>query len=143
MKTASRILLTFGLLVFFTGTTFSQVAATENASSPETKSVTASPGKFVDTNKNGICDNHEAKVAGGQGRNFVDKDGDGKCDNCGCQGNCKGNGNCVGNGNCCHKGQCCGEGKGAGKGNCCGQRHQHRHGCIGQGGDGSGTKPNK
>ena len=81
------------------------------------------PGKFVDNNKDGICDNHQAKMKNGNGKctNFVDKNGDGICDN---KATCQGKGNPNG----CGMG--CGQ-KGQGKGNCggggCGQ--QHRNGC--------------
>lgn len=127
MKTASRILLTFSILVFFTGMTFSQVASTTTPAKTSTKSATAAPGKFVDTNKNGICDNHEGKLTGAQGKNFVDKNGDGKCDNCGTAGkgaNCGTAGKCKEAANCGPKGQGCGTacGKGQGKGNCCGKK---------------------
>jgi len=124
MKTASRIMLTFILLVFFTGISFSQVAT--NATPASTKSVVATPGKFVDANKNGICDNHEAKGSGAQGKNFIDANGDGKCDNCGTK--CKGTMNCGPKGNGCANS--CSKGKG--KGNCCGGGQQHRYGCSSQ-----------
>lgn len=134
MKTASRIFLTFSILVFFAGMSFAQVASTTVPAKTSAKSATAAPGKFVDTNKNGICDNHEGKGAGAQGKNFVDKNGDGKCDNCGA--NCQG----KGAGNCGPKGQGCG--KGQGKGNCSGQGHQYRNGCSSQGSK-PATQPNK
>jgi hypothetical protein len=126
MKTASRLLLSLGLVMFLAATTFSQMASTAKAPKTATKQTTSS-GKFVDTNKNGICDNHEGKNAGAPGKNFVDKNGDGKCDNCGSSGNCKGTGCVHGQKN----GAGCG--KGQGKGNCCGKGHEQRNGCSGQG----------
>jgi hypothetical protein len=137
MKTASRILMTLIVLVFFTGISFAQDASVAKAAKASGQTVTTAPGKFVDTNKNGVCDNHEAKGASGQGKNFVDKNGDGKCDNNGSL--CKG----KGQGNCCGKGQgcCTGSGKGAGKG-ACGQGHQYRHG-TGQGTGTTNPQPGK
>ncbi|MCX6266318.1 MAG: hypothetical protein NTW16_03045 [Bacteroidetes bacterium] len=129
MKTASGILLTFIMLVFFTGMTFSQTASTTNPAKAPAKSVTAAPGKFVDTSKSGVCDGHGPKGDCGQGKNYVDKNGDGKCDNCGTAGKCKESAKCSGKGAGC--GSTCG--KGQGKGNCCGQGQQHRNGCSNQG----------
>jgi len=124
MKTASKIVLTFMLLAFFSGTTFAQnAAAAGSPTSPDKAAVTQ--GKFIDNNKNGICDNHESKTPGAPGKNFTDKNGDGKCDLCGSAGPCKGSGNCQGKGLGCGKGN----GQGAGKGSCCGSGFQHRNGC--------------
>ena len=130
MKTVFGILLTFIMLVFFTGMTFSQTASTAIPAKATAKSTTAAPGKSADANKNGICDQRDAKGCCPQGKNFVDKNGDGKCDNCGTAGKCKEAGNCSG-----AKGKGCGSvcGKGQGKGNCCGQGNQGPKGCSGQG----------
>lgn len=86
---------------------------------------------FVDKNGDGICDNHQARGQQANCSKFTDANGDGVCDNC------KGNGNC-GQGNCCGKsmqqGNCQGMQKsncvGNNKGNCCGKGtgQQHRHG---------------
>jgi hypothetical protein len=124
MKTASGIILTLCLLVFFTGSLFSQEVAKTSAAKPVTTSAIASQGKFIDNNKNGICDNHEAKGTCAHGKCFVDKNGDGKCDNCGSAGKCKEAGNCGGKGQCCGKGQPkgnCGE-QGKHQGSCCSAR---------------------
>ncbi len=137
MKTASRLFLTFSLLAFFGSMAFSQVASTAVPAKTPTKSSTVAPGKFVDNNKNGVCDNHEGKGANGQAKNFVDKNGDGKCDNCGASVPCKGSGNCG------SKGQGCGTGKGQGKGNGCGQGHQYRNGCSNQGSTPPASQPKK
>lgn len=123
MKTAFRTFLIFSTLVIFTSMTFAQVASTVTPAKTSSGQATASPGKFVDNNKNGICDNHESgKLC--NGKKFVDKNGDGKCDNCGATGKCKGP--------CCTEGQKNGNcyGNGQGKGNCCGQGHRHRNGCA-------------
>lgn len=135
MKTASRILLSLGLVVFLTGTVFSQGASTSVPAKTQTDQTAAAPGKFVDANANGICDHHETKAACGQGKKFVDKNGDGKCDNCVSTGNCKGSGCGKGQKQGCGKGQgkgnCCGAGQGQGNG--CGQGRQHQGGCKMQG----------
>jgi hypothetical protein len=124
MKTASRIFVTFAILVFFTGFSFAQVASTAKSS---TKSTTEITGKVSDGGKTAGCANHEAKGACAQGQKFVDKNGDGKCDNCGLTGKCKETGNCVTKGNNC--GTSCDKGKGTGS--CCPQG-QRKSGCSGQ-----------
>ena len=134
MKTTSRILLTFIMLVFFTGMIYSQAATATSNTNASAVPATVAPGKSVDANKNSTCDKHDAKSCCAQGKNFVDKNGDGKCDNCGTPGKCKGTGNCIG------KGQC--NGKGQGKGNCCGQGQQHKNGCGNQG-SAPATEPKK
>jgi hypothetical protein len=96
------------------------------------QAVSNAPGKYIDNNKNGICDRHEAKSATGKCINFADKNNDGICDNkaaC-CQGKGKTNG--------------CGQGcqNRHGQGNCCGAGMQHRNGC-GNPGNCSGTQGNK
>lgn len=136
MKTASRILMTFSILVFFAGMTFSQVASTAIPAKTSTKSTTTAPGKFVDTNKDGTCDKHEAKGCA-QGKNFVDKNGDGKCDNCGGTGKCNGTGCGKGQG----KGNCCGQGQNNGNG--CGQGQKQGNGCTKPCGNAPATQPNK
>jgi len=133
MKTASRIFLSLALVLFLAGTTFSQESSTAKTT---TKQTTAAPGKFVDTNKNGVCDNHEAKGVGTPGKNFTDKNGDGKCDNVGKSGTEKG----VGCGYGPRNGA--GGGKGQGKGNCCGGGHQYHGGCSNQG-SAPATQPKK
>jgi len=145
MKTVSGILLSFGLVLFLAGTSYSQVATTSNPSKSTTTQATAAPGKFVDANANGICDHHEAKCTQAQGKNFVDKNGDGKCDNCGSAGKCSGSGCGKGNwiGQGCGKSQGkgnCGQGQNSGQG--CGQGHQHKNGCTMQGTQ-PATKPEK
>ena len=127
MKTASRILMTFAILVFFTGMTFSQVASTATPAKASTKSTTTAPAKVVDTNKDGTYDKNDSKGTCAQGKNFVDKNGDGKCDNCGGTGKCNGTG--------CGKGQ--------GKSNCCGQGQKQGSGCTKPCGNTPATQPKK
>ena len=130
MKTASRIFLTFTILAFFASVSFAQVAATASTAKAPAKSAIDAPGKTTDAAKSGTCANHAAKDACAQGKNFVDKNGDGKCDNCGTTGKCKEMANCGGAAkckeasNCGAKSQGCGTGcgKGPGKGNCCGKK---------------------
>lgn len=118
------------IILFITGTVNAQ-----SAQSPEkeVKAQTAqsgqtTPGNFVDKNGDGICDNHQgknlkAKNCQGTCTGFTDANGDGVCDNC------KGQANC-GQGNCCGKAMQKGNCQGMGQGNCCGKDagHQHRHG---------------
>jgi len=105
MKTLSRILLTFAAVLFIANLTFSQNTAKAQDVQKATTTVSGTQGKFVDANKNGVCDNFEARGKAVKGANFTDKNGDGVCDNRTAMG------------------------KGQGKGNGCGQGYQHRHGC--------------
>jgi hypothetical protein len=145
MKTASRILMTFALLAFFSGMTFSQDVQTSKPASPGAKSEVAVPAKNVDQTKNAGCVNHGGKQACAPGKNFVDKNSDGKCDNCGSGSNCKGTGSGCGKGHGC--GSSCGSGSGCGKGqgagNCGGQGHQHQNGCSKQAKCSPASQPNK
>ena len=137
MKTASRILMTFAMLVFFAGMTFSQVASTTTPAKTSAKQTTTAPGKIIDTNKDGTCDKHTAGGTCAQGKNFVDKNGDGKCDNCGGTGKCNGTG-CgkdQGKGNCCAQGQ--------GKGDCCAQGQKQGSGCTKPCGTAPAAQPKK
>ena len=136
MKTASRIFMTFILLAFFTGMTFSQTASTASTAKTTTKTAIAAPAQAVPANTNAACDKHDAKGCP-QGKNFVDKNGDGKCDNCGATGKCDGTG--------CGKGQKNGKecGKGQGKGNCCGQGQKQGSGCSKPCGNSPATPPSK
>lgn len=122
MKTVSRILLSLAMVVFFACMGMSQIASTTTPEKKDAKAAVNAQSKIVDANKNGVCDNFEAKKAGAPGKNFTDKNGDGKCDTQGNNGKCNGNccGTGTGNGNCSGKGQ---QGKGG-----CGNGHQHRNG---------------
>ncbi len=114
MKTISKMILAFTLTLFFFGQTIAQSTGQDQNVQNEKSAVvktTASPGTFVDANKDGICDNYQMKQSTGKGPNFVDKNGDGICDNRPAGTNCKGT-------------QCCqGKGRGFGQGNCCGRGH--------------------
>lgn len=113
MKTASRIFLTFSLLVFFAGVSFSQVASTTVPAKTATKSEVAPTGKTA-TGCASTCGNHGANASCTQGKTFVDKNGDGKCDNCGTAGKCKESANCGSKSKGCES--TCGQAKG--KGSC-------------------------
>jgi hypothetical protein len=121
MKNLTKMALIAAAVLLFASQGISQIASTTVPETKGQKKENAGSTSFRDTNKNGICDNFEARKAGKTGKNFVDKDGDGKCDNMGKNG--------KGNGNCCGAGPGCGQGAGKGKGNggYCGQGHQHCH----------------
>ena len=109
--------LILGLSVMTLNTSAQTTASPDKSATAQT-SQTAAPGqgKFVDNNKDGVCDNHQNMAKAGKCSQFTDKNGDGKCDNC------QGNGNC-GKGNCAKAtGNCCGNGPGKGMG------MQHRNG---------------
>jgi len=125
MRTLSGILFFTAIFAFFATRGFSQTPSSSDIQKKET-SASVTPGKFIDKNNNGVCDNFEARNKNGKGANFVDKDGDGKCDNRQNVASGKGNGNCCGKGK--GHGYCCGQGNGKG----CGQGHQYRHGCQNQ-----------
>jgi len=96
MKTLAKLMLTAALSLFILGSLSAQDAnVKDNVKTTTGTSVT--PGKFVDNNNDGICDNAVARGNSGQGRNFVDKDGDGVCDNWKTT-NCKGKKGCCGYG---------------------------------------------
>ncbi|MCX6241537.1 MAG: hypothetical protein NTX43_07030 [Bacteroidetes bacterium] len=85
MKTTFRKILPLGLLLVFAVYGYSQNSSTAAVSKQtQTTQSTASCGKFVDKNADGICDNH---------KNNVQCKGNGTC--CGkgrqhCQGTCQG-----------------------------------------------------
>lgn len=119
MKNILKIMVTISLVCFIAVLTQAQTQT------PTKQSTTSSTNtKFVDANKNGICDNYEIRGKSGQGKNFTDKNGDGVCDNKGTTVNCPGKGTCMGCGNGAGKGNCCGNGPHNG----CNKGHQHRHG---------------
>jgi len=119
MKNFTKIILTAALAALFTGQVSAQAetpAASDNQSAKQTTTQVQNPGKFIDNNNDGICDNREAmQVKGTKSRNFVDANNDGICDHRG-EGN-RGNGNPD-----CHRGQ----GNGCGQG--MGYQHRHRAG---------------
>lgn len=117
MKNFTKFTLTIALAAFFTGQVLAQTAtpaASVNQSADQTTTKVQAPGKFVDNNNDGVCDNRETKQnSGTKGRNFTDADGDGICDRR--EEGKRGNGNPN-----CRRGQGNGCGKGMG--------YQHRHG---------------
>jgi hypothetical protein len=127
MKRLSGIILTVALTLFVIGQVSAQSTTATPAGDQETKQ---NCGKFVDENKDGVCDNHAAKCNDGKSANFVDANGDGICDHHADGTACKGNGNCCKQDgqdkqNCCNGPKHC-EGSGKGTGD------QHRHGCENQ-----------
>ena len=87
--------------------------AAANQPAKKQNGTNSASGNFVDKNGNGVCDNFEARSGNGHGRNFVDKNGDGICDNCANVGNKLGNACRCGQGNQYRHGQ--GQGRGCGK----------------------------
>ena len=126
MKRLSEIILTLALMLFVIGQVSAQNPATPSADNQETKQ---NCGKFVDNNKDGVCDNQAAKGNDNKGANFVDANGDGICDHHADGSACKGNGNCCKQEgqnmqNCCKGPNHCGQEKGSGQ--------QHQHNCKSQ-----------
>jgi hypothetical protein len=123
MKTMKGITVLMTVLFFISYQGFSQNTTTTQKDSKDIQPMTkVTPGKFVDNNKDGVCDNYQTRVNSGRGANFIDKNGDGVCDNRGNFGNGRGNPNRCGKGYQNRNGQ--------GRGNCCGRGngYQHRHG---------------
>jgi hypothetical protein len=122
MKKLSGLILTALFMAFFAGQALAQTATTTKDDQPvkEATSATQNCGKFVDNDKNGVCDNYEKGGKDGKGANFVDANGDGVCDhNPDCMGKCNGQAGCC-------KGQQ-NSGQKPKEENC-----QHRHSCAGQ-----------
>ena len=125
MKTLKSFTAVFAIMSFMAYQGFSQNASTittQKGSQVTPTTTNTAPGKFVDNNKDGVCDNYQAKMKNGRGVNFVDKNGDGICDyrlNA-VQG--RGNQNGFGMGNQ-HR-------RGRNQGTCCrgGNGYQHKHG---------------
>ena len=106
MKTLKRITLAMAFMSLIISQVYSQNAqenkTQKDAGTSQTMNSPA-PGKFVDNNHDGVCDNHQAKMKNGKCSNFVDKNGDGICDKkAACQGKCNPNGCGMG---CSQKGQ--------------------------------------
>ena len=107
MKTIKRITVILAIMSFIGYQGFSQNSSTSNTQrniQNKRSTMKVVPGKFVDNNNDGVCDNFQARMKNGHGANFVDQNGDGICDNC------------------------VTVGYGRGKLNCCGMGHQYRHG---------------
>ena len=124
MKTLKRITVLMAILSFIAFQGFSQNASTSNGKKnlKDPQNTNVAPGRFVDNNKDGVCDNQQVRMKNGRGANFVDKNGDGICDNRQNARQGKGNPNGSGMGYQHRHGQ--------GQGNCCGGgcQNQHRHG---------------
>jgi hypothetical protein len=128
MKNAARLFLVALVMFIFAGQLHAQTAATSgNKEVKKESTAPATQSKFVDANKNGICDNWEANHKEGK--------------------NCQGNPNCKGKNcaDCCGKvksgcqSTCKGPGQGTcgkGQGNGC----QHRHGQCQAKSDNTGNK---
>ena len=125
MKTLTRITVVLTIMSFIAFQGFSQNTSTarskKDSQNAQTKTNTA-PGKFIDNNNDGVCDNYQTRMNNRHGANFVDKNGDGICDNRQSAAQRKGNPNGCGMGYQHRHGQ--------GKGNCFGSgcRNQNRHG---------------
>ena len=116
MKNTGKVLLAAAIMIIFTLQLKAQISdASANQSGKQQNSVYTNPGKFVDKDNNGICDNFETRSGKGKGVNFVDKNGDGICDNRADASNKQGNNCRNGQGNQHRHGQ----GKGCGQGKCC------------------------
>jgi hypothetical protein len=126
MKTVSRMFLTLAMVMFIAGMGMSQIASTTTPEKKDTKAAVSAQGKFVDSNKNGICDNHESKTNCAGTTNCKGKNSAGACDHSGkgCKPEGKSCGQGTGGGNCCGKGQQSGTG--------CGNGPQHKNSCSGQ-----------
>jgi hypothetical protein len=117
-KLMKKVMILAGLVIGFslmTMTVSAQKANTTNTKSNQTQQAAPVKGQFVDSNHDGICDNHQGMMKNGKCANFVDKNNDGKCDNC--QAKC-------GQGNACCKGK--GQSTGCGQG--MGMKNQHGQG---------------
>jgi hypothetical protein len=116
MKRLSEIILTVAFATFMIGQVSGQDNTTPAAGNDAAKQTTVAKqecGKFVDANKDGICDNPCKHEGNEKGANFVDANGDGKCDHHADGSACMGTGNC--NRENCQKGQQtgCGQSKGS------------------------------
>ncbi len=84
MKTIGTLISTALFLLIFTTQAQSQNSTAANTKQVQKKDKTTASvngRNFVDKDNNGICDNREVRK--GKGVNFVDKNGDGICDNAG------------------------------------------------------------
>lgn len=127
MKSTKRLLMAFVVVLMMVNLGFAQDKSTTTTKTNDQKATTktdATPGKFVDQNKNRVCDNFEVRSQTGRGANFVDNNGDGICDNHGTMVKGNGKANCCGMANRQGNAYGCGYGRGQG----CGQGQQCRHG---------------
>ncbi|MEI8049255.1 MAG: hypothetical protein WCI92_17875 [Bacteroidota bacterium] len=113
MKNIGKLILATAILVIFTVQSNAQSNIAANQIDQK-QTVTNSTGKnYVDKDNNGVCDNIGTRSGNGRGPNFVDKNNDGICDNRATAGKKTGNNCRSGNGNQNRYGQ------GQGRGNCC------------------------
>ena len=111
MKNIGKLILATAILMIFAVHANAQSNTAANQTDQK-QSVANSTGKnYVDKDNNGVCDNIGTRSGNGRGTNFVDKNNDGICDNRATAGNNTGNNCRNGNGNQHRHGQ--------GRGNCC------------------------
>ncbi len=102
MKNIGKLILATAIMMIFTVQANAQSNAAANQSAQKQTAVNSTGRNYVDKDNNGVCDNVGTRPGNGRGANFVDKNGDGICDNRAYAGNkCrKGQGNKNGNGHC-------------------------------------------
>jgi hypothetical protein len=93
MKTRSKIMMTAFFIAAFGGTIYAQNNATTKETKAPSSTNSSNRGQFVDNNKNGVCDNFDAR-GNGRGQGYQHRHGQGKG-----QGNCNGRGRGFGRGN--------------------------------------------
>ena len=109
-----KLILIIGMIIgvaFLAGSVNAQTKQVQDKSSKvqTTQTDQKTQGNFVDKDGDGVCDNYQNKGKKGNCAKFVDENGDGICDNC------------VGNENCCGKGMMKCKDSGMNKSNCCGK----------------------
>jgi len=102
MKNIGKLFLATALTMIFAVQANAQSNATANQPAQKQAAVNSTGRNFVDKDNNGVCDNLGTRSGSGRGANFVDKNGDGICDNRANAGNkCRnGQGNQNRNGQC-------------------------------------------
>lgn len=113
MNNIGKLFLATAIMMIFTVQANAQSNATANQSSQKQTAINSTGRNYVDKDNNGVCDNLGTRSGNGRGANFVDKNGDGICDNRANVGNKSGNKCRNGQGNQYRHGQ------GRGCGNCC------------------------
>jgi len=111
MKNIGKLLLATAIMMTFAIQANAQSNAAANQPAQKQTAVNSAGRNYVDKDNNGVCDNLGTRSGRGRGTNFVDKNGDGICDNRANVGNKYRNGQ----GNQYRNGQ----GQGRGQGNCC------------------------
>ena len=102
MKNIGKLFLATAITMIFALQSNAQNANTANQPAQKQAAANATGRNYVDKDNNGVCDNLGTRSGNGRGANFVDKNGDGICDNRANAGNkCRnGQGNQNGNGQC-------------------------------------------